>query len=43
MPTDAETAAATELRDQVKADERLVPLLLPIGSGLLAAAKQAPS
>jgi predicted O-methyltransferase YrrM len=40
MPTDAEGAAAAELREQVRADERLVPLLLPIGSGLLAAAKQ---
>jgi predicted O-methyltransferase YrrM len=41
MPTDAEAAAAAELREQVRADERLVPLLLPIGNGLLAAAKQA--
>lgn len=40
-PTDAEAAAAAELRDQVRADERLVPLLLPVGNGLLAAAKQA--
>ena len=38
---DAEAAAAAELREQVRADERLVPLLLPIGNGLLAAAKQA--
>lgn len=41
MPTDAEAAAAAELREQIRADERLVPLLLPIGNGLLAAAKQA--
>jgi predicted O-methyltransferase YrrM len=40
MPTDAEAAAAAELREQVRADDRLVPLLLPIGNGLLAAAKQ---
>jgi predicted O-methyltransferase YrrM len=40
MPTDAEGAAAAELREQVRADERLVPLLLPVGNGLLAAAKQ---
>jgi predicted O-methyltransferase YrrM len=40
-PTDAEAAAAADLREQVRADERLVPLLLPIGNGLLAAAKQA--
>ena len=43
MPTDAEAAAAAEVREQVRADERLVPLLLPIGNGLLAAAKQADS
>jgi predicted O-methyltransferase YrrM len=41
MPTDAEAAAAAELREQIRADERLVPLLLPVGNGLLAAAKQA--
>jgi predicted O-methyltransferase YrrM len=40
MPTDAEATAAAELREQVRADEELVPLLLPIGNGLLAAAKQ---
>jgi predicted O-methyltransferase YrrM len=39
MPTEAEVTAATELREQVRADERLVPLLLPVGNGLLAAAK----
>jgi predicted O-methyltransferase YrrM len=41
MPTDAEATTAAELREQVRADDRLVPLLLPIGNGLLAAAKQA--
>lgn len=41
MPTDAEASAAAELREQVRADDRLVPLLLPIGSGVLAAAKHA--
>ena len=39
-PTEAEATAAAKLREQVRADERLVPLLLPIGNGLLAAAKQ---
>jgi predicted O-methyltransferase YrrM len=39
-PTDGEVAAAAEVREQVRADERLVPLLLPIGNGLLAVAKQ---
>lgn len=39
-PTSAEADAAAELREQVRADERLVPLLLPVGNGLLAAAKQ---
>jgi len=40
MPTDAEAAAAAELRERVRADDGLVPLLLPIANGLLAAAKQ---
>lgn len=40
MPAEAEVRAAAELREQVRADERLVPLLLPVGNGLLAAAKQ---
>lgn len=39
---DPDTAAVRELCEQVKADERLVPLLLPVGDGLLAAVKQAP-
>jgi len=37
---DPDTAAVRELCDQVKTDERLVPLLLPVGDGLLAAVKQ---
>jgi predicted O-methyltransferase YrrM len=41
LPSDAEAAAAAELRELVRADDQLVPLLLPIGNGLLAAAKQA--
>lgn len=40
LPTDADVTATAELREQVRADEGLVPLLLPIGNGLLAAAKQ---
>ena len=32
--------AAASLREQVRADEHLVPLLLPVGNGLLAAVKQ---
>jgi predicted O-methyltransferase YrrM len=39
---DPDTAAVRELCEQVKADERLVPLLLPVGGGLLAAVKQGP-
>jgi predicted O-methyltransferase YrrM len=37
---DPDTAAISELRDQVGSDEALVPLLLPIGGGLLAAVKR---
>jgi predicted O-methyltransferase YrrM len=40
LPTDAEVTAAADLRERVRAEEGLVPLLLPIGNGLLAAAKQ---
>jgi predicted O-methyltransferase YrrM len=40
-PKDAGAAAVRDLREQVRADERLVPLLLPSGHGLLAAVKQA--
>lgn len=37
---EAGAAAAGDLREHVRADERLVPLLLPIGDGLLAAVKR---
>jgi predicted O-methyltransferase YrrM len=37
---DADAAAMHELREQVRTDERLVPLLLPFGEGFLAAVKQ---
>jgi predicted O-methyltransferase YrrM len=39
--TDPETVAIREVCEQVRGDERLVPLLLPVGDGLLAAVKQA--
>jgi predicted O-methyltransferase YrrM len=39
--TDPETLAIREVCEQVREDERLVPLLLPVGDGLLAAVKQA--
>jgi predicted O-methyltransferase YrrM len=39
VPRDPESTAVSELREQVRADERLVPLLLPIGDGLLLAVK----
>jgi predicted O-methyltransferase YrrM len=35
-----DSAATSELRELVRADERLVPLLLPIGNGLLTAVKR---
>ncbi len=41
LPNEAEMAALTDLRDHVRSDERLVPLLLPVGNGLLTAVKQA--
>jgi predicted O-methyltransferase YrrM len=37
-PDDSE--ATSELREQIRSDERLVPLLLPIGNGLLTAVKR---
>lgn len=37
---DPETAAVSELREQVASDEALVPVLLPVGGGLLAAVKR---
>jgi predicted O-methyltransferase YrrM len=38
--SDPDTAAVRELCDQVRTDERLVPLLLPLGDGLLSAVKR---
>ena len=37
--TDPETSAIREVCDLVREDERLVPLLVPVGDGLLAAVK----
>jgi predicted O-methyltransferase YrrM len=37
---DPETAAIREVAELVRQDERLVPLLLPVGDGLLAAVKR---
>ena len=37
---DLDDALALDLADQVRADERLVPVLLPLGDGLLAAVKR---
>jgi predicted O-methyltransferase YrrM len=39
--TDPETVAIREVTEQVRQDERLVPLLLPVGDGLLVAVKRA--
>jgi predicted O-methyltransferase YrrM len=39
--TDPETTAIREVTEQVRQDERLVPLLLPVGDGLLVAVKRA--
>jgi predicted O-methyltransferase YrrM len=38
---EAQDALAVDLASQVRADERLVPVLLPLGDGLLAAIKRA--
>jgi predicted O-methyltransferase YrrM len=38
--TDPETTAIKEVAEQVRQDERLVPLLLPVGDGLLVAVKR---
>jgi predicted O-methyltransferase YrrM len=38
---DPDTAAVSELREQVRAEENLVPVLLPISNGLLAAVLRA--
>ncbi|HEY1643720.1 MAG TPA: class I SAM-dependent methyltransferase [Streptosporangiaceae bacterium] len=35
-----DSAATSELRDAVRGDDRLVPILLPVGNGLLAAVKR---
>jgi predicted O-methyltransferase YrrM len=40
VPVDRDTAEISELREQVRADGRLVPLLLPVGTGLLAAVRR---
>jgi predicted O-methyltransferase YrrM len=37
---DPDTAAVAELREQLRTDERVVPLLLPVGQGLLFAVKR---
>ena len=37
---DASTAAIRDLNDQVRQDERLVPVLFPVGDGLLTAVKR---
>jgi predicted O-methyltransferase YrrM len=39
--TDPDTMAIREVCDLVRQDERLVPLLMPVGDGLLAAVKRA--
>lgn len=39
-PADPESAALRETVDLVRADERLVPVLLPLGEGLLCAARR---
>ena len=40
LPTDGEMAALSELRERVRSDELLVPLLLPVGNGLLCAVRR---
>jgi predicted O-methyltransferase YrrM len=39
--SDPDAVAIEELREQVRTDEELVPMLLPVGSGLLTAIKTA--
>jgi predicted O-methyltransferase YrrM len=39
--TDVETAAIREVCDLVRQDEHLIPVLMPVGDGLLAAVKRA--
>jgi predicted O-methyltransferase YrrM len=41
VPVQPEVATVAEVREQVRTAERLVPLLLPVGNGLLLAVKQA--
>jgi predicted O-methyltransferase YrrM len=41
LPSEAEMTALADLREKVRTDDGLVPLLLPVGNGLLAAVKQA--
>jgi predicted O-methyltransferase YrrM len=38
-PTEAEMAALGELRERVRSDDQVVPLLLPVGNGLLCAVR----
>jgi predicted O-methyltransferase YrrM len=38
--TDPETSAIREVVEAVRQDDRLVPLLLPLGDGLLTAVKR---
>jgi predicted O-methyltransferase YrrM len=40
LPSETEMAALGELREQVRADELLVPLVLPVGNGLLCAVRR---
>jgi predicted O-methyltransferase YrrM len=40
VPSDPDNTAVSEVREQVRSDERLVPLLLPVGDGLLVAVKR---
>lgn len=41
LPGEAEMASLGELRELVRTNDRLVPLLLPVGNGLLSAVKRA--
>jgi predicted O-methyltransferase YrrM len=40
LPAEAEMAALGEFREQVRVDELVVPLLLPVGDGLLCAVRR---
>jgi predicted O-methyltransferase YrrM len=37
---DEDTAAIREVGEQLRSDEQLIPLLLPVGDGLLAGVKR---